>query len=102
MTFDEWYDTKKQEWNPVKLNKCSAIARAAWDAAVNYTMAELPQGHDEFCEFCGERCNGFAGNPSEWPIALCHPDGTGIVKWHHERCVSERIWPLGVDPDDLV
>ena len=33
MTFEQWFEAKKQECNSVKLNKCSVIAREAWDAA---------------------------------------------------------------------
>lgn len=49
------------------------------------------QGHDEPCFYCGENCNSFAGNPSLWPIPLCHRDEPGIVKWHHIGCVTERL-----------
>lgn len=49
------------------------------------------QGHNAPCYYCGEPCNTLAGNPGEWPIPLCHRDDPGRVKWHHSRCVHERL-----------
>ena len=49
------------------------------------------EGHGEACYYCGEECNSLAGNPGRWPIPLTHPDEPGVVKWHHIRCVSERL-----------
>jgi hypothetical protein len=49
------------------------------------------EGHNEPCYYCGEKCNGFAGDPSKWPIPLCHVDDPGRVKWHHIGCVDERL-----------
>jgi len=51
----------------------------------------IDEGHDEPCYYCGEYCNSLAGNPSLWPVALCHTDEPGVVKWHHTGCVSERL-----------
>ena len=48
-------------------------------------------GHEQPCYFCGEQCNSLAGNPSLWPIPLCHSDEPGVVKAHHIGCVSERL-----------
>ncbi|MFI5296483.1 MAG: hypothetical protein ACHREM_00175 [Polyangiales bacterium] len=49
------------------------------------------EGHDEPCYYCKETCDSLAGNPSRWPIALCHEDDPGVVKWHHVGCVSDRL-----------
>ena len=49
------------------------------------------QGHGEACYYCHKACNSYAGNPSEWPVGLCHPDEPGKLKWHHTGCVSERL-----------
>lgn len=51
-------------------------------------------GHDEPCYFCGERCNALSGNPSEWPIPLCHEDEPGVAKAHHVGCVSGKLQQL--------
>lgn len=48
-------------------------------------------GHDEPCYYCGKPCDSLAGNPSKWPIPLCHTDAPGVVKWHHTGCVTERL-----------
>jgi hypothetical protein len=49
------------------------------------------EGHDQPCYYCNKPCNSFAGNPSLWPIPLCHGDDPGRVKWHHIGCVSQRL-----------
>ena len=96
MTFEKWWDDNEHRFAlqviEVEYEREKALAKLTWKAAVNYTMAGLPQGHDEYCEFCGEICNGFAGNPGLWPLAFTHPDGTGVVKWHHTECVQDRIF----------
>jgi len=93
MTFEQWWEkTYSFDGLPAPDGERKGIARMSWEAAVNYTMAELPQGHDAFCAFCYERCDGFAGNPGRWPLGFTHPDGTGIVKWHHVECVQEKVF----------
>lgn len=52
---------------------------------------KIPEGHDEECYYCHDKCNSFAGNPSLWPVGLCHSDEPGRLKWHHTGCVSERL-----------
>jgi hypothetical protein len=49
------------------------------------------EGHNKPCYYCHEPCNALAGNPSKWPIPLCHRDDPGFVKWHHIGCVTERL-----------
>jgi len=49
-------------------------------------------GHRTDCYYCDKECNALAGNPSLWPIPLCHPDDPGKVKYHHIGCVSERLF----------
>lgn len=49
------------------------------------------EGQGAPCYYCGKPCNHLAADPGQWPIALCHRDEPGVVKWHHERCVSERL-----------
>lgn len=51
-------------------------------------------GHGATCYYCNKACDSLAGNPSLWPIALCHSDEPGVVKWHHTGCVSERLEKL--------
>jgi hypothetical protein len=48
-------------------------------------------GHGEPCYYCGEACNGFAGNPSLWPIGMCHREDPGVTKWHHTGCLYRRV-----------
>lgn len=43
------------------------------------------------CYYCGEPTERFAGNPSRWPVYLCHADEPGVSKPHHAGCVSERL-----------
>ena len=52
------------------------------------------QGHDAPCYYCGKPCNSLAGDPGQWPVALCHEDEPGVVKWHHTGCVSDRLRKL--------
>lgn len=49
------------------------------------------QAHDGPCYYCNKPTNGYAGNPGMWPVMLCHPDDPGVVKYHHVKCVSERL-----------
>lgn len=51
----------------------------------------MNEGHEQLCYYCGKPCNSLHGNPSLWPIPLCHPNEPGVVKWHHIGCVSERL-----------
>lgn len=51
----------------------------------------MPEGHDKACYYCGDPCNGLAGNPAKWPIPLCHKDDPGRVKWHHAGCVMDHL-----------
>lgn len=60
-----------------------SIARALENASNN--------GHKEPCYYCGEPCNSLAGDPGKWPVALCHSDEPGVMKWHHSHCVSIRL-----------
>lgn len=50
-----------------------------------------PEGNGEPCYYCDEPCDGWAGNPSKWPIPLTHKNDPGKVKWHHIGCVSVRL-----------
>lgn len=43
------------------------------------------------CFYCNEITDSFAGNPGRWPLVFAHPDGTGIVKHHHVKCVVDRL-----------
>lgn len=54
----------------------------------------MMEGHDQPCYYCGMPCSNLAGNPSLWPIALCHDDDPGRVKWHHTGCVQVRLYKL--------
>jgi hypothetical protein len=46
---------------------------------------------DGLCYYCGEMTDSLAGNPSEWPVFLCHADDPGKMKPHHSGCVSKRL-----------
>lgn len=59
-----------------------------------YSAAPLPQeGDNETCFFCGKPCSSLAGDPGQWPLGFAHPDGTGVVQWHHTSCVVDRLFP---------
>ena len=55
------------------------------------TVLAVTEGHKKPCYYCGLPCSSLAGNPGRWPIALCHADNPGAVKWHHVGCVSARL-----------
>ena len=48
-------------------------------------------GHDLPCYYCGERCDGLAGNPAKWPLGFPHKEEPGVVKYHHMGCVMDRL-----------
>lgn len=56
-------------------------------------LEKAPEGDGEPCYYCGSPCDGFAGDPGLWPIGFSQMDGTGICRWHHARCVVERLPP---------
>ena len=60
------------------------------------------EGHGKSCYYCEEPCDGYAGNPGKWPVALTHEDEPGKVKWHHTSCVSERLRELVAVEDALI
>lgn len=60
-------------------------------------MDAYAEGHTKPCYYCGNPTDMMAGNPSLWPIPLCHPDDPGRVKWHHIGCVSKRLHPVSVE-----
>lgn len=68
-----------------------AEAKAALEAANARAGKCGMEGHHEPCYYCGEQCNSLVGKPSRWPVALCHSDEPGVVKWHHTGCVMERL-----------
>jgi hypothetical protein len=43
------------------------------------------------CFYCGEQTVRYAGDPGLWPLYFCQPDGTGITRIHHTRCVTSRL-----------
>lgn len=63
---------------------------AAKDAEIE-RLTKRPEGHAQQCYYCHEPTNDLAGNPGMRSIALSHPEDPGVVKWHHEKCVSERL-----------
>lgn len=52
---------------------------------------QYQEGHREPCYYCGEPCNSLLGNPGLWPLAFCHADDPGVVKFHHTHCVTRRL-----------
>lgn len=87
-------DTWDSEPNTIhligKLSKLIESAKIVLTASP-VTVPAPGEGHKERCYYCGRPCNSLAGNPGEWPIALCHRDAPGKVKWHHASCVHERL-----------
>ena len=55
---------------------------------------ELSEGHGQPCYYCGKPCNNLTGRCGQWAVGLCHEDEPGVVKWHHDQCVSERLAAL--------
>jgi hypothetical protein len=47
--------------------------------------------HDQPCYFCSEKISDTSANPGKWGIGLCHKDDPGVIKWHHEECVYQRL-----------
>jgi hypothetical protein len=62
-------------------------AFAATTIAVRY-MTDIKDGP---CFYCGKRTSRIAGDPGQWPLIFCQPDGTGFVRYHHTRCVVDRL-----------
>lgn len=58
----------------------------------------MGHGHEQPCYYCGEPCDGFAANPSRWPLPLPHADEPGVDKWHHTGCVLERLHASNLRP----
>lgn len=52
------------------------------------------QGHDQPCYYCEKQTSDIAGDPGMWSVALCHTDDPGKIKWHHQRCIFERLEQL--------
>jgi hypothetical protein len=46
---------------------------------------------NEPCHYCGEPCDALAGNPGLWPLGFAHSEDPGVCKWHHARCVTQRL-----------
>lgn len=86
-------------WQASQLNVGSKAA-SIHDKQINLALSELIKlrefvlasgRHNAICYYCQKPCDSMSGNPSEWPIPLCHADEPGVVKWHHIGCVSERL-----------
>ena len=54
------------------------------------------EGHGRGCYYCHMPCDAFMGDPGRWPIPLCHADDPGVVRWHHARCIAERLISPGI------
>jgi hypothetical protein len=52
---------------------------------------EVSDGHGKPCYYCGKPCNNLTGRCSQWAVSLCHSDQPGVLKWHHDGCVSKRL-----------
>jgi len=58
-----------------------------------FPLAATPApGEDGPCFYCGEQTCSVAGNPGRWPLVFCQPDGTGIARFHHTGCVTDRLF----------
>lgn len=58
---------------------------------VKHALGVLAASISVACYYCGEPCEGFAGDPGRWPLAFGHRDNPGVTKWHHVRCVTDRL-----------
>lgn len=47
--------------------------------------------HDGPCYYCGEPTDSLAGNPGLWPLRFPHEDEPGKMKWHHAKCVMQKL-----------
>lgn len=68
----------------------------AYNSGARAGVAATVQELDGVCEFCGDPTNSYHGNPGLWPLRFCRPDGTGVTKVHHTKCVTERLFGAGV------
>ena len=48
----------------------------------------LVDGH---CFYCREMTNHLSCDPGLRPLQFCQPDGTGITRFHHTKCVVDRL-----------
>jgi hypothetical protein len=69
----------------------SRLDKARAEVARLTALQTTHEGHEQPCYYCGEPCNALAGNPGLWPVGLHHREDPGVVKWHHDRCVSLRL-----------
>lgn len=93
MTLDELLRIKEhvKSDHHVRLSR-EEFAKLAAAAEKGIQPAQLNvQGHDEACYYCGAKCSALDGDPARWPVALCHPEEPGVVKWHHSGCVSDKL-----------
>lgn len=49
------------------------------------------EGHGQPCYYCRLSIDGLAGDAGKWPLGLSHSDYPGVIRWHHMRCVVERL-----------
>jgi len=54
--------------------------------------ASVIQSEGAACAFCDQPIEPLAADPGLWPLVFAHPDGTGIAKTHHVRCVTQRLF----------
>jgi hypothetical protein len=72
---------------------------AKWNTRASLQPATPTAGEDGPCFYCDRQTSSLAGDPGEWPLVFCQPDGTGVVRWHHTRCVTNRLFVPTTDCD---
>jgi hypothetical protein len=99
---DGWKEASKESWDDFCVcewelkpeheyaYKVGWFYGAIWRQNIGTGLMN-PGGHNEPCYYCSKPCNSLSGNPSQWPIPLCHKGEPGVVKWHHTSCVMKRI-----------
>ena len=86
MTFSEYFAHPIDGWHSIHFN-----IDGLGGVGIRYHGVAAREGHNEPCYYCSQLCNSLAGDPSQWPVALCHRDEPGRVKWHHEGCVMQHL-----------
>ena len=77
-------------------NRSRILAEAAPAPTAGDAVERGRDGHGEHCWYCGDRCNGFAGNPGLWPLLLPLDDARpGHCVAVHTRCVLDRLKRAG-------
>lgn len=63
---------------------------------VQYRIGQSARGIVQFvqdgpCIWCGGQTNSLSAFPGDWPLHMPWGEPAGVNKFHHERCVLERL-----------